>query len=174
VSGPVFPHLDQTPRVAADAFVAPGAVVVGDVVVEAEASVWFGCVLRGDVEAIRIGARSNIQDGTIIHVASGGSGTHIGEDATIGHRCLLHECRVADRGFVGMGSILLDGSAVEPDAMLAASSLLTQGRRVPSGQLWAGQPARYLRDLRPDELELIRDSAARYVRLARAYRVRGR
>jgi carbonic anhydrase/acetyltransferase-like protein (isoleucine patch superfamily) len=161
------------PRIAPNAFVARDAVLIGDVELGPEASIWFGCVLRGDVQAIRIGARSNIQDGTIIHVASEGSGTHVGEDVTIGHRCVLHECRVQDRGFIGMGSILLDASVVESDAMLAASSLLTAGKRVPSGQLWAGQPARYLRDLKPAELELIRDSARRYVRLARAHRLRG-
>src|SRR5262249_38534319 len=135
----------------------------------AGSSVWFGCVLRGDVFELRVGARSNIQDNSVVHVVSGGPGTYIGDEVTVGHGCILHACRIADRGFVGMGSVVLDGAVVETDAMRAAGSLLTPGKRVPTGELWAGRPARRVRELRPDEIERIRNSAERYAALAREY-----
>jgi carbonic anhydrase/acetyltransferase-like protein (isoleucine patch superfamily) len=158
-----------SPRVAPGVFIAPGAHLIGDVAIGAGSSVWFGCVLRADVFELRVGERTNVQDNTVVHVVSGGPGTYLGSDVTVGHGCILHACRVADRGFVGMGSVLLDGSVVETDAMLAAGSLLTPGKRVPGGELWAGRPARHVRELRPDELQRIRDSAARYAALAQEY-----
>jgi carbonic anhydrase/acetyltransferase-like protein (isoleucine patch superfamily) len=159
----------KSPRVAPGAFVAPGAQLIGDVEIGPGASVWFGCVLRGDVFELRVGARSNIQDNTVAHVVSGGPGTYIGEDVTVGHGCILHACRIADRGFVGMGSVVLDEAVIETDAMLAAGALLTPGKRVPTGELWAGRPARRVRQLRPDEIARIRESAERYAALAREY-----
>jgi gamma-carbonic anhydrase len=165
----LWPWRGRTPRVAPGAFVAPGAQLIGDVELGADSSVWFGCVLRGDVFELRIGRRSNIQDNSVVHVVSGGPGTYIGDEVTVGHGCILHACRIADRGFVGMGSVVLDEAVVETDAMLAAGSLLTPGKRVPSGELWAGRPARRVRELRPDEIERIRDSAERYAALAQEY-----
>jgi carbonic anhydrase/acetyltransferase-like protein (isoleucine patch superfamily) len=163
----------NTPRVDASAFVAPGAHLIGDVEIGAGSSIWFGCVLRGDVYGLRVGARSNLQDNTIVHVVSGGPGTTIGDDVTIGHGCILHACRIEDRGFVGMGSIVLDEACVESDAMLGAGALLTAGKIVPSGELWAGRPARRVRELSPAEIELIRESADRYARLAQEYKAAG-
>ncbi len=158
------------PRVAADAFLAPGATVIGDVRIGPGSSVWFGCVLRGDVWNIRVGARSNVQDGSVIHVTTGGPGTTVGDDVTIGHGCILHACTIADLGFVGMGCVLLDDAVVETHAMLAAGALLTGGKRVPTGELWAGRPARRVRELSAQEIAGIDESAARYARLAQEYR----
>jgi carbonic anhydrase/acetyltransferase-like protein (isoleucine patch superfamily) len=150
--------------------VAPGAVVIGDVEIGDDASIWFGCVVRGDVNSIRIGAGTNLQDATVVHVSRSTWPTQIGREVTVGHRCVLHGCTLEDRAFVGMSSTLLDGSAVETDAMLAAGSLLTARTRVPRGQLWAGRPARFLRELRPEELASFSERAAHYVALGREYR----
>ena len=166
----LLPFGDATPRVADDAFVAPGAVVIGDVEIGSAASVWFGCVVRGDVHFIRIGARSNVQDGTIIHVSRAGAPTRIGEDVTIGHGCIIHACTLETRAFVGMGATILDEAVVETDAMLAAGSLLTARSRVPTGELWAGRPAKLLRRIRPEELRSFADRAHHYVALAAQYR----
>jgi len=163
----------RTPRVDPSAFIAPGAHLIGDVEIGAGSSIWFGSVLRGDVYEMRVGARSNLQDNTIVHVVSGGPGTYIGDDVTIGHGCILHACRIEDRGFVGMGSIVLDGARVESDAMLAAGALLTAGKIVPSGELWAGRPAKRVRELTPAEIDRILESAGRYQALAQEYRTSG-
>ena len=165
----LLPWRGKTPRVGPGAFVAPGAHLIGDVELGAGSSVWFGCVLRGDVYELRVGARTNIQDNSVVHVVSGGPGTYIGDDVTVGHGCILHACRIADRGFVGMGSVVLDEAVIETDAMLAAGALLTAGKRVPTGELWAGRPARRVRELRPDEIARIAESAERYAALAKEY-----
>jgi carbonic anhydrase/acetyltransferase-like protein (isoleucine patch superfamily) len=165
----------RTPRVDPSAFVAPGAQLIGDVEIGPEASIWYNCVLRGDVNRIRIGARTNIQDGSVIHVDSPQAGdaeghpTLIGEDVLIGHVAMVHGCILHDRAFVGLGSIVMDGCVVESDAMLAAGAMLTPGRRIPSGQLWAGRPAKYVRNLRPEELAGQRSGVAHYVALAKAH-----
>jgi len=165
----LLPFGQTLPRIAREAFVAPGAVVIGDVEVDAHASIWFGCILRGDVERIRIGARSNIQDATVIHVSRNGLPTRVGTDVTVGHACVLHACTLEDRAFVGMRATLLDGSRIESDGMLAAGALLTPGKVVPSGQLFAGQPARFMRELQPEEIRASAERAAHYVELAQAY-----
>jgi carbonic anhydrase/acetyltransferase-like protein (isoleucine patch superfamily) len=141
---------------------APGAILIGDVTVGAESSVWFNCVLRGDFSAISIGSRSNIQDGTVIHVDEGGMSTIIGDDVTVGHGSILHGCRLMDRAFVGMGSIVLKGAEIENDGMLAAGALLTSGKRIQTGQLWAGSPAKFLRALTDSEIRDIRKNARLY------------
>ena len=158
------------PRLADDVFVAPGACVIGDVEIGASSSIWFGCVVRGDVNHVRIGARSNLQDGTIVHVTHDGNPTLVGDEVTVGHGCILHACTLDDRAFVGMDATLLDGSRVETDAMLAAGALLTPGKCVPSGELWAGRPARLLRELRPGEIVAFAERNALYVKLAAEYR----
>ncbi len=158
------------PDIHPEAFVAPGAVVIGDVVVGAGSSVWFNCVVRGDVHYIRVGERTNIQDGTIVHVTGGKLATHIGSDITIGHGCVLHACTLEDGCFVGMGTVILDGAVVESGAMVAAGALVTPGKRVRTGELWAGNPAKLLRTLSPDEVAAFPDSAAKYSDLAGRYR----
>ena len=165
----------KSPRIDPAAFVAPGAQLIGDIEVGPEASIWYNCVLRGDVNRIRIGARTNIQDGSVIHVDSprpgheGGHPTIIGADVLIGHLAMVHGCILHDRAFVGLGAIVMDGCEIEGEAMLAAGAMLTPGRRIPSGQLWAGRPAKYVRDLTPEELAGHRIGVAHYVALAKAH-----
>jgi gamma-carbonic anhydrase len=130
-----------TPRVDPTAFVAPGAKLIGDVEIGPESSIWYNCVLRGDVNRIRIGARTNIQDGSVVHVDSPkpgepeGHATLIGNEVLIGHMAMVHGCILHDRAFVGLGAIVMDGCEIESDAMLAAGAMLTPGRRIPAGQL---------------------------------------
>ena len=170
------PFGGQTPRVDPAAFVAPGAQLIGDIELGPESSVWYNCVLRGDVNRIRVGARSNVQDGTVIHCdspkpgAPGGHPTIIGEEVLIGHLAMVHGCILEDRAFVGLGSIVMDGCRIESDAMLAAGAMLTPGKTIPSGQLWAGRPAKYVRDLTPADLEGMRAGVRHYVELARRHR----
>jgi gamma-carbonic anhydrase len=161
-----------TPRIDRSSFVAPGAVLIGDIEIGPNASIWYNCVLRGDVNRIRIGARTNIQDGTVLHVDSpkpgdeAGQPTLIGEEVLIGHMAMVHGCVLHDRAFVGLGAIVMDGCAIESEAMLAAGAMLTPGKRIPSGQLWAGRPAKYVRDLTAADLAGHRAGVAHYVELA--------
>ena len=165
----ILPFNGIMPRIHPSAFVAPGAVVVGDVEIGPDSSIWFGCVLRGDVHVIRIGARTNIQDGTIIHVAAGGQGTHIGDNVTVGHMALLHDCTVESGGFIGMKSGVLDGAKIRAGGMLAAGALLTAGKTVPAGQIWSGTPAKYWRDIKPEERQEFDWRADQYVELKNRY-----
>ena len=166
----ILPYRGVMPKIDSSAFIAPGAVVIGDVEIGAESSIWPGCILRGDMHVIRIGARTNIQDGTVIHVTAGGQGTHIGDDVTVGHMALLHDCTVESHAFVGMKAILMDRAKIESHGVLAAAALLTQGKTVSAGHLWAGSPAKFRRDLTPAELAEFGSRAAEYVELMKAYR----
>lgn len=165
----------HTPRIDPAAFVAPGAQLIGDIEIGPEASIWYNCVLRGDVNRIRIGARTNVQDGSVIHVdspkpgAEDGHPTLIGEDVLIGHQAMVHGCILHDRAFVGLGAIVMDGCVIESEAMLAAGALLTPGKRIPAGQLWAGRPAKYVRNLTPADLAGHAEGVAHYVQLAKAH-----
>jgi carbonic anhydrase/acetyltransferase-like protein (isoleucine patch superfamily) len=165
----------KRPLLAPGAFAAPGAVLIGDIEVGTEASIWYNCVLRGDVNRIRIGARTNIQDGSVIHCDSPRPGnpegypTLIGEEVLIGHLAMVHGCVLENRAFVGLGSIVMDGCRIESDAMLAAGAMLTPGKTIPSGQLWAGRPAKYVRDLTDADLLGMRAGVAHYVELARRH-----
>ena len=172
----LLPFNGISPKIHPSAFIADNATIIGDVQIGEEASIWYGCVIRGDVNAIRIGARSNIQDGTVIHVASHRPGqqglpTEIGEDVTVGHMALLHACKVEDQSFVGMKACVLDGAVIEPKAMLAAGALLTPGKRLPSGELWAGSPAKHLRNLDPKSDQSFQESAHFYVKLAQTHKL---
>lgn len=169
----ILPFRGILPTIAPDAFIAPGAVVIGDVHIGSGSNVWFGCVIRGDVNYIRIGSRTNIQDGTVIHVTRQTGPTLIGSGVTIGHSVLLHACTLEDDSFIGMHSTVMDGAVVESGGWLAAGALLPPGKRVPRGQIWAGNPARYLRDLKPSETSFIAISAQNYVELAQEYRAPG-
>ncbi|MET0377338.1 MAG: gamma carbonic anhydrase family protein [Rhizorhabdus sp.] len=152
-----------TPKIDQDAFIAPGARVIGDVDIGAGASIWYNVTIRGDIGPIRIGARSNVQDGSVIHVTGGKFSTTIGEDVLIGHLAMVHGCVLEDRAFVGFGAIVMDGCVIESDAMLAAGAMLTPGKRIPTGQLWSGRPAKYMRDLTPEEMAGNQRGVARYV-----------
>src|SRR5512138_3709206 len=167
---PVIPYDGKAPRVAATAFLAEGSFVTGDVEIGEHSSVWFGTVVRGDVNHVRIGARTNLQDQSTVHVTSGTHPTVIGDDVTVGHKAVLHGCTVHDRSLVGIGAIVLDGAVVGPDAMVGAGALVPPGMVVPPGKLVLGAPAKVKRDLTPDEIAALRDSAARYARYAAIYR----
>ena len=170
MTGLILPHHGVWPTIDETAFIAPTATVIGDTVIGPESGIWFGCTVRGDVNEIRIGARTNIQDGTVIHVTTNGHGTYIGDEVTIGHMVLLHACTVESRAFIGMHACLMDGVVVETGAMVAAGALVTPGKRVPSGQLWAGSPAKYRRDITEQEKAFFPVSVDRYAGLARDYR----
>ncbi|MBC8269107.1 MAG: gamma carbonic anhydrase family protein [Rhodospirillaceae bacterium] len=170
MSGFIFPYEGTVPTISGEAFVAPNATIIGDVVIGDDTGIWFNCLLRGDVNEIRVGERTNIQDGTIVHVSGEGQGTYIGDDITIGHMALIHACTLEDGCFIGMNATIMDGAVVESGAIVAAGSLVSPGKTIPGGQLWGGTPARYLRDLRQSDLEMIRYTTPHYVKLAHRYR----
>ena len=170
MTGPIIlPWRGVSPTIAPDAFIAPGAVIVGDVVIGAGVSVWFNCVIRGDVNSIRIGARTNIQDGTVVHVSYKTHPTVIGEDVLIGHMATIHGCTLVDKAFVGMRATVMDGAVVEREGMVAAGALISPNKRVLARQMWAGAPARYVRDVKPEELQGFASAVERYVDLGRGY-----
>lgn len=166
----LYAYEGKIPQVHPTAFIADNAVLIGDVEVGPEASVWFGCVLRGDVGAIRIGARSNVQDLTCVHMTDGLSQTIVGEDVTVGHSVVLHGCTVRDRALVGMGSVLLDNAELGEGSVLGAGSLLTPRVIIPAGMLALGRPAKAVRPVNDAEARLGIDGAVHYVRHAAHYR----
>jgi carbonic anhydrase/acetyltransferase-like protein (isoleucine patch superfamily) len=167
------PFGGKAPAVHPSAFVADGAVVVGDVEIGERASIWFGCVVRGDVNAIRIGARTNIQDLTVVHVTSKTHPTNIGDEVTVGHRVVLHGCTIKDRCLIGIGSVILDGAVVGPEAVVGAGALVPPGMIVPPRTLVMGSPAKVKRDLSIEEIEALRRSADNYVDYAARYVAEG-
>ncbi|HVJ52355.1 MAG TPA: gamma carbonic anhydrase family protein [Aliidongia sp.] len=166
----ILPYRGVLPTIASDAFVAPNATIIGDAVIGAGSSIWFGCVLRGDVHQIRVGARVNIQDGTTVHVTGGRSATLIGDDVSIGHMALIHGCMLEHESFVGMGAIVMDEVVVETRGMVAAGAMVTPGKRVRTGELWAGRPAKLMRELTDEDYEMMRRTGENYARLAQQYR----
>ena len=170
MTGLILPYKGTLPTIDSSCFVAPNATVIGDVVIGKDTTVWFNVVIRGDVHEIRIGERTNIQDGTIVHVTSGKFGTYIGSDITIGHGAVLHACTLENGCFIGMGATILDGAVVESGAMVAAGAVVTPGKRVKTGELWAGNPAKMMRELKPEDTAFFPKSAANYVALAEQYR----
>lgn len=166
----LYPFNGVTPRVAASAFIAPGARIIGDVTIGEDASIWYNCVLRGDVDRITIGARSNVQDGSVIHVTNSRWRTEIGDDVLIGHLAMIHGCIIESRAFVGLGSIVMDGCVIAETGMLAAGALLTPGKTIGRGELWAGRPARLLKLLSEDDITRNNFGAAGYVALAKQHR----
>jgi carbonic anhydrase/acetyltransferase-like protein (isoleucine patch superfamily) len=165
----VCTHLEINPQIASDAFVAPGATVVGDVVLGPKSSVWYQSVLRADIEAIRIGEGSNLQDGVIVHMASD-LGTEVGNYVTVGHRALLHACTIEDEVLIGMGAIVMDGAKVGARSIVAAGAVVTRDTVVPPGSLYVGSPARLVRKLSQDEQLAIRGWAEKYIKVAEEHR----
>lgn len=159
-----------SPTLAADAFVAAGAQIIGGVTLGPRSSVWYNCVVRADVAPIVVGCGTNIQDGSVVHVTRSTDGTFIGDDCLIGHLAMIHGCRLDNHSFVGMGAIVMDGCVIESDAMLAAGAMLTPGKRIVRRQLWAGRPAVYVRDLTDGDIARNRAGAAGYVELAKLHR----
>ena len=172
----IRPYLDQFPSLGERVYVDPAATVIGTVTLGDDVSIWPGCVVRGDVNFIRIGARSNIQDGTVIHVSHdgphaklGGFATVIGDDVTIGHKAIIHACRIEDAALIGMGAVLLDGAVVRKHGFVGAGALLAPGKVVGEAELWLGNPARKVRVLSDAEIEGLYYSAQHYVRLKDQY-----
>lgn len=162
--------LGHTPRIGEGTFLAETAVIIGDVVIGRECSLWYHVVVRGDVHFIRIGDRTNIQDGAILHCTYQKAPLEIGEEVTIGHGAIVHGCRIGNRVLIGMGAIVLDHAEVPDDVLIAAGALIPQGARLESGWLYAGVPARPIKPLSPDQLESLRLYADRYVMYKEWYR----
>ena len=169
------PYLDQSPRLGQRVYVDPAATVIGDVELADDVSVWPGTIIRGDVNQIRIGARSNVQDGTIIHVShhspynKAGYPTLVGADVTIGHGTIIHACTIEDACLIGMGACILDGATVKQHGFVGAGAVVGPGKVVGEGELWVGNPARLVRRLGDKEIESLHYSAAHYVRLKDRY-----
>lgn len=164
-------YLGRAPVIHPTAFVAPGAVVIGDVTLGEESSVWYNSVLRADINTIKIGPRSNIQDGSVIHLADD-FGTYVGELVTVGHKAILHACTVADEVLVGMGAIVLDGAEIGARSIIGAGALVTQYKKIPPGSLVLGSPAQVARQLDLEEQRTIKHWAEKYAELSKIYRAR--
>ena len=166
----------KTPRIHDSAFIAPGCRIIGDVEIGPDVSIWYNCVIRADVNRIVIGARSNIQDGSVIHCDSpdprhpDGFPTLIGEDVLIGHMAMIHGCVLEDRAFVGLSTTVMNGCVIEGDGMLAAGALLTPNKRILSRQLWGGRPATYMRDLPDMAIAEMQLGVAHYVENGRRHK----
>lgn len=166
----------KRPQIHDSAFVAPGCIIIGDVTIGADSSVWYNCVLRADVSRIVIGQRSNVQDGSVLHCDPerpgdpDGSPLLIGDDVLIGHMAMVHGCVIEDRGFVGLGAIAMNKAVIGSDAMLAAGAMLTEGKVMEPRSLWAGRPAKPLRDLNDAAIAGMRAGVAHYVENARAHK----
>jgi carbonic anhydrase/acetyltransferase-like protein (isoleucine patch superfamily) len=167
----ILPYKGVQPSIAEDAWIAPNAAIIGDVEIGPRSSVWFGCTVRGDFNIVRIGSGTNLQDNSVIHVDGKKYGTFIGDDVLIGHMCLVHACTIGDGAMIGMRACVMDGAVVEPGAMVAAGALVTPGKVVKSGQLWAGSPAKFMRDLSPEEIAGLIWAARRYAGHAEEYRL---
>ena len=166
-------HHGHRPRLHATSWVAPGCVVIGDVEIGADSSLWYGTVVRGDVEQIRIGSRSNIQDNSTIHVTRDRYAVIIGDDVTVGHRAVVHGCKVGDGALIGIGAVVLDGAEVGENALVGAGATVTPGSVIESGMLALGTPARCVRRLGEDEIRSQRERTLGYVELAREHRRAG-
>ncbi len=165
----VLVHHGIAPKFGDKVWVAPGAVVTGDVVLGDRASVWFGCIIRGDDNFIRIGDDTNIQDGTIIHISKDTHPTVVGARVTIGHGAILHGCTVEDDAMIGIGATVLDGVVVGRGAVVAAGAMVPPGKRIGAGEMWSGVPAKLQRPVKPGETEFIARNAGHYHRLALSY-----
>jgi carbonic anhydrase/acetyltransferase-like protein (isoleucine patch superfamily) len=162
-----------SPVIAPDVFLAENASVIGNVVIGAGSSIWYGTVVRGDVEPIRIGAATSIQDNSVIHVTGGVSGTIVGDRVTVGHNVILHACTIEDDCIIGMGSIILDGARVRRGSIVGAGALVTPGTDIPEGSMVMGAPGRVKRPITDEERRRIASSAEHYVDLGRMYRASG-
>lgn len=171
----ILPWRGIWPTIHETAFVAPSADVIGDVAIGSESSVWFQVVIRGDVNTIRIGDRTNVQDHAMLHVTRKKSPLKIGDDVTIGHRVTLHGCTVGNRILIGMGAIVLDDAVIGDDSIVAAGALVTKGKAFPAGSLIMGSPAKAARNLTDEERAFLKQSARNYVGDSAEYRsyVRG-
>ncbi len=165
----VKPYRGIFPKIHPSVYLSDNVFVIGDVEIGEDSSVWFGSVVRGDVNYIRIGRRTNIQDNSVVHVTHDTHPTVIGDNVTVGHRVILHGCTLGNNILVGMGAIIMDGVEIEDFVLVGAGALVTPNKKIPSGVLVAGVPAKIIRDLREEEIELIKESAENYVRYKNEY-----
>lgn len=164
----LYAYQNHFPQVAEEVFIAPGARVVGRVEIATQASIWYNCVVRGDVDFIRIGTGTNIQDGSVLHEDEGFP-LIIGDRVTVGHNAILHGCTIGDGAFIGMGAIVLSGAVVGPEAVVAAGALVLQGQEIPAGNLALGSPAKVVRELSRKEISKFQSAADRYCKRAQEY-----
>jgi len=164
----IFDLGEQKPNIADGVFVAPSAVLIGDVKLHPDSSIWFGAVLRGDIERITIGRGSNIQDGTVCHTDPTNPCT-VGEYVTVGHMAMLHGCAIGDNSLIGIGATLMNGSAVGKECIVGAHSLITEGKQFPDGVVIMGSPAKVVRELNDEDRAKLRANADRYVQRGRRY-----
>lgn len=160
---------DTLPKIADDVYISEGVYIIGDVTIGKNSNIWFGSILRGDVAPIIIGENTNIQDGTIIHTSRINGGTYIGTNVTIGHRATIHAANILDNAFIGMGATVMDKSVIEPFAIIAAGALVTQGNIVKTRELWAGVPAKFIRNVTDEEAKYIENSAKNYLEISKEY-----
>jgi gamma-carbonic anhydrase len=160
----ILPYLNYFPKIDTSSFVAHTATIIGNVSIDEQCSIWFNCVLRGDVEPITIGKYTNIQDGSVVHVTRNGHPTIIGSYVTIGHKALIHACTIEDESFVGMGSIIMDKVVIETGGWVAAGALITPGKIVKKHEIWAGNPGKFLRNTTAEEQAYIKISAENYAK----------
>jgi gamma-carbonic anhydrase len=165
----IYAFLDSNPEFNESNFIAPSADIIGDVKLGNEASVWFNTTIRGDVNWIKIGRRSNVQDNCCIHVTNRTCPTEIGDEVTIGHGAVIHGCTIRDRVLIGMNAVVLDKAVIEEDVIIAAGSLVPPGKTMPSGYLCMGSPCKPVRPLTPEEITSIRQYSDNYVKYSRAY-----
>lgn len=168
IRGNILAFKSRVPKINPQAMIFEGSCIIGDVCIEEDCSIWFGSVLRGDVNSIRIGKKSNIQDLTTIHLSKE-DGVEIGQGVTIGHNCVIHACKIADFCLIGMGSVVMDKVQIGENSILGAGSLVTKGKVFPPNSLIMGNPARYIRLLTDKEVMAIKDSADKYVKLSKTY-----
>lgn len=166
---PIYEHEGRRPKIGKNVFIAPNAVVIGDVEIGDDSSIWFGVTIRGDVYPIRIGARTNIQDGSVVHVTGEKAATTIGDDVTVGHMVLLHGCTVENRVLVGMGSVVLDSAVVGEDSVVGAGSLVVPRTILEPRVLAMGRPAKKIRALAESDLAWTREAGRLYVQYARSF-----
>lgn len=170
IAPPLYPFEGHVPAIHESAFVAPTAAVIGQITVGEGSNIWYHCVLRGDTNTITIGRRTNIQDGTIVHVNAGRQCTTIGDDVTVGHAAIIHACTLKDRAFVGMGATVLDDAIIEEGGVLAAGSVLPPGKIIGALELWMGNPAKLVRVLTVEQRAGFDRTAPHYVELAQRHR----
>jgi carbonic anhydrase/acetyltransferase-like protein (isoleucine patch superfamily) len=165
----ILKYKNIMPEISKGVYVAPGAWIIGNVKIEEEASIWFNTVLRGDVNYIKVGKKTNIQDNCVVHVETDGCSTIIGDEVTIGHNAVIHACTIEDRCLIGMGATLLDGSFIGEGSIVGANTLISKGKKYPKRSLILGSPGKVIREVTDEEYEMILISASRYVALAGSY-----